>query len=137
MTLDDVTGAAVDRIRAAPAPTPPVSDVLERAADRLRAAVAAMDRDRTPIPVERLFAAGAAAVEWSAREHRMTGVCGGCGPHGCSAMVTASALCDWAIALLRPDEALRGPVSAGTGTPGGLTPSDHRSPGSGSAGGAR
>ena len=34
-------------------------------------------------------------------------------------------------------DALRGPVITGTGTPGGLTPTDPRSPGSGSAGGAR
>jgi len=126
MTLDDVTDAAVGRIREA-APTPPVADVLEQAADRLRGAVAEM-RPRTPIQVVRLFAAGAVAVEWAAREHRMTGVCTGCGPHGCSAMATASALCDWAIALLDPDEALRGP---------GLTPTDPRSPGSVDAGGAR
>ena len=42
----------------------------------------------------------------------------------------------WTIADSARD-ALRGPESAGTGTPGGLTPTDHRSPGSGDAGGAR
>jgi len=101
MTLDDVTGAAVDRIREAATPTPPVSDVLDQAADRLRAA--ALDRGQpTSLRMVRLFAAASLALALAAREHRMTGVCSGCGPHGCSATVTASALCDWATALLDP-----------------------------------